>query len=74
LLGASVALHRILTHGQRLTVMLWGSNLLDSKGATWVNGFGSIVPVSAAPAGYTGSIIMGWQEPRRYGISATYEL
>jgi iron complex outermembrane receptor protein len=74
LLGASVVLHRVLTHGQRMTITLWGRNLLDSRAATWVNGFGSIVPVSAAPAGYTGSIIMGWQEPRRYGIAATYEL
>jgi outer membrane receptor protein involved in Fe transport len=57
-----------------MTITLWGRNLLDSKAASWVNGFGSIVPFSAAPAGYTGSIIMGWQEPRRYGISATYEL
>lgn len=74
LLGASLALHRSLSNGQRMTITLWGRNLLDSKAAAWVNGFGSIVPVSAAPAGYTGSTIIGWQEPRLYGISATYEL
>jgi iron complex outermembrane recepter protein len=74
LLGANLAFHRDLANGQRMTITLWGRNLLDSKVAAWVNGFGSIVPVSAAPAGYTGSIILGWQQPRRYGISATYEL
>jgi iron complex outermembrane recepter protein len=74
LLGSSLALHRTLANGQHLTISLWGRNLLNSKAAAWVNGFGSIVPVSATPAGYTGSIIVGWQEPRRYGISATYQL
>jgi iron complex outermembrane recepter protein len=74
LLGASLALHRHMANGRQLTIKLWGRNLLDSKAAAWVNGFGSIVPVSPAPAGYTGSIILGWQEPRLYGLSATYEL
>ncbi len=74
LLGASVALHRSMKNGQRMTIRLWGRNLLDSKAAAWVHGFGSIVPVSPAPAGYTGSIILGWQEPRQFGVSATYEL
>jgi iron complex outermembrane recepter protein len=74
LLGAGATLHRNLVNGQRVTITLWGRNLLDSRAAAWVNGFGSIVPVSGTPAGYNGSVILGWQEPRRYGISATYEL
>jgi iron complex outermembrane recepter protein len=73
-LDAGIALRRTAANGQRVTIRLWGRNLLDGKAPLWVNGFGSIIPVSAAPAGYTGSILLGWQEPRRYGISLTYEL
>jgi iron complex outermembrane receptor protein len=73
-LGGRIAWRRSMANGQRMTVTLWGRNLFDGKAAVWVNGYGSIVPVSAAPAGYTGSVLLGWQEPRRYGVSLAYEL
>jgi hypothetical protein len=73
LLGASIAFRPNMANGQRLKISLWGRNLLNNKSALWVNGYGSIVRVSPAPAGYTGSIIVGWQEPLEFGISATYE-
>jgi iron complex outermembrane receptor protein len=73
-LGASVAFRQSMANGQRLTITLWGRNLLDGKEALWVNGYGSIVRVSAAPVGYTGSVILGWQDPRQYGVSLVYEL
>jgi outer membrane receptor protein involved in Fe transport len=56
-----------------MTITLWGRNILDKKVPIWVNGFGSIIPVSPSPAGYTGSIYEGWLEPRRYGVSLAYQ-
>lgn len=74
LLGGRVTWRRNMTNGHHMTFSLWGRNLLDNRAAAWVNGFGSIVRVSAAPAGYTGSVILGWQEPRRYGVSVMCDL
>ena len=74
LLGGRVTWRRNMTNGHRMTFSLWGRNLLDNRAGAWINGFGSIVRVSAAPAGYTGSVILGWQEPRRYGVSVTCDL
>jgi iron complex outermembrane receptor protein len=73
LLNASIALGRGVANGHRTTVTLWGRNILDKRVPVWVNGFGSIIPISAAPAGYTGSIYEGWLEPRRYGASLAYQ-
>ncbi len=72
-LSGNLAWRRTLSDGKEVTVTLWGRNLLDTKVPVWVSGFGSVVPVSAAPAGYTGSVYEGWVEPRRYGLSLVYQ-
>ena len=69
-MNGNVALRLHLSNGREMQMRVWGRNLLNEDKPLWVSGAGgAIVPISAAPAGFTASTYASWAEPRTMGLS-----
>ena len=72
ILNANFQIETELGGNSRLKTMFWVKNLADVKKPTTVDGNGSVVAVSPAPAGFTSGYYYSWVEPRSVGISLAY--